>query len=154
MRSWPASTRLNGSSRSRDLAVTNDISGMDELYRDFILDHYRNPRNAGMLEAPDASFEDNNPLCGDRIRMDVKLHDGVVTDIKFQGRGCAISQASASLLTEAVKGKRLSEIAKIGKDEVLAELGIPISAARLKCALLGLKVLKQALAVQRAEDDL
>ena len=127
---------------------------MDELYRDFILDHYRNPRNAGTLASPDATFEDNNPMCGDKIRMDVQLHDGVVSDIKFQGRGCAISQASASLLTEAVKGKSLAEISKIGKEDVLQNLGIAISAARLRCALLGLKVLKQALAVYKPSEDL
>lgn len=134
--------------------MMNDMAGMDELYRDFILDHYRNPRNAGTLEHPDASFEDNNPLCGDKIRIDVALKDGVVADIKFQGRGCAISQASASLLTETVKGKTLADIAQIGKEQVLENLGIPISAARLKCALLGLKVLKTALAVVRPAEDL
>jgi len=131
----------------------NDFSGMDALYRDFILDHYRNPRNAGTLEQPDASFEDLNPLCGDKIRMDVKIRDGVVEDIKFKGRGCAISQASASLLTESIKGKKISEIDAIGKDDVLENLGISISAARLKCALLGLKVLKQALALKYETAD-
>jgi len=134
--------------------MQNDFAGMDELYRDFILDHYRNPRNSGTLEKPDATFEDNNPMCGDKIRMDVKLRDGVVEDIKFRGRGCAISQASASLLTEAVKGKSLREIAAVGKEQVLENLGIPISAARLKCALLGLKVLKTALAVTKPSEDL
>ncbi len=131
----------------------NDFSGMDELYRDFILDHYRNPRNAGVLEHPDATFEDLNPLCGDKIRMDLRIKDGVVEDVKFKGRGCAISQASTSLLTEEIKGKKVSDIDRIGKDDVLANLGINISAARLKCALLGLKVLKQALALKYADDD-
>ena len=119
---------------------------MDDLYRDFILDHYRNPRNAGTIEQPDATFEDNNPLCGDKIRMDLRIRDGIVEDVKFAGRGCAISQASASLLTEAIKGKPVTEVSRVGKEEVLENLGIEISAARLKCALLGLKVLKQALA--------
>ncbi|MBV8171373.1 MAG: SUF system NifU family Fe-S cluster assembly protein [Candidatus Eremiobacteraeota bacterium] len=125
---------------------------MDELYRDFILDHYRNPRNAGTLDNPDATFEDLNPLCGDKIRMDLKIDDGVVTDVKFKGRGCAISQASASLLTEQIKGKSLAEINKLGKEDVLANVGINISAARLKCALLGLKVLKSALALKYVEE--
>jgi nitrogen fixation NifU-like protein len=131
--------------------MQEDLAGMEDLYRDFILDHYRNPRNAGTLPQPDATFEDLNPLCGDKIRMDLRLRNGVIEDIKFAGRGCAISQASASLLTETVKGKTVAEVEKIGKEEVLENLGIPISAARLKCALLGLKVLKLALAL-RAED--
>src|SRR5579863_202205 len=131
----------------------NDFTGMDALYRDFILDHYRNPRNAGVIEDADASFEDLNPLCGDKVRMDLKIRDGVVQDVKFKGRGCAISQASTSLLTEAIKGKKIDEIDRIGKDEVLANLGITISAARLKCALLGLKVLKSALALKYETAD-
>ncbi len=134
--------------------MTDDTyTGMDELYRDFILDHYRNPRNAGTLDDADASFEDINPLCGDKIRMDLKIRDNVVTDVKFKGRGCAISQASASLLTEQIKGKTLAEISKIGKEDVLENVGINISAARLKCALLGLKVLKQALALKYSDED-
>ena len=88
----------------------NDFGGVDDLYRDFILDHYRHPRNAGTLENPDATFEDNNPLCGDRIRMDVRIADDRIEDVRFNGRGCAISQASASLLTEAVKGKTVAEV--------------------------------------------
>jgi nitrogen fixation NifU-like protein len=119
---------------------------MDDLYRDFILDHYRNPRNAGTLDTPDATSEDVNPLCGDKIRMDLRIRDGVVEDVKFKGRGCAISQAATSLLTEAIKGRPLAEVNRIGKEQVLENIGIEISAARLKCALLGLKVLKQALA--------
>jgi nitrogen fixation NifU-like protein len=131
----------------------NDFSGMDALYRDFILDHYRNPRNAGAIENADASFEDINPLCGDKVRMDLRIRDGVIEDVKFKGRGCAISQASTSLLTEEIKGKKIADIDRIGKDEVLANLGINISAARLKCALLGLKVLKQALALKYETAD-
>jgi len=131
----------------------NDFSGMDALYRDFILDHYRNPRNAGSIENADASFEGVNPLCGDKVRMDLQIRDGVIEDVKFKGRGCAISQASTSLLTEEIKGKRIADIDRIGKDDVLANLGINISAARLKCALLGLKVLKQALALKYETAD-
>jgi nitrogen fixation NifU-like protein len=131
----------------------NDFSGMDALYRDFILDHYRNPRNAGTIENADASFEDINPLCGDKVRLDLRIRDGVIEDVKFKGRGCAISQASTSLLTEEIKGKKIADIDLIGKDEVLANLGINISAARLKCALLGLKVLKQALALKYETAD-
>lgn len=121
---------------------------MDELYRDFILDHYRNPRNAGVLDAPDATFEDNNPLCGDKIRMDLKLRDGIVQEVRFRGRGCAISQAAASLLTEDIKGKSVSAINQMSKEDILNNLGITISPARLKCALLALKVLKHALALR------
>ncbi len=126
----------------------NDFGGVDDLYRDFILDHYRHPRNAGTIDQPDATFEDNNPLCGDRIRMDVRIADDRVADVRFAGRGCAISQASASLLTEAVKGKTVAEVLQLSDNDVLENLGIQISAARLKCALLGIKVLKQALAAR------
>ena len=127
----------------------NDVGGIDDLYRDFILDHYRHPRNAGTLDQPSATAEDNNPLCGDRIRMDVRIEGDRVSDVRFDGRGCAISQASASLLTESVKGKTVAEVEQLSDDDVLENLGIPISAARLKCALLGIKVLKQALSALR-----
>jgi nitrogen fixation NifU-like protein len=117
---------------------------MDDFYRDFILDHYRSPRNFGHLDAPTAVAEELNPLCGDKIRMELDVKDGVVSDVRFSGKGCAISQASASMLTEAVKGMRLEEIAKLPKDVVLENVGIGISPTRMKCAMLGLRVLKSA----------
>lgn len=117
---------------------------MDDFYRDYILDHYRNPRNFGRLQDPDAQAEDLNPLCGDQIRMELKVEDGVVSDLRFSGKGCAISQASASMLTEVVKGMKLSDVAKLSKDAVLENVGIGISPTRMKCALLGLRVLKSA----------
>jgi nitrogen fixation NifU-like protein len=112
------------------------------MYREYILDHYKNPRNFGRLEHADISHEENNPLCGDVIGMDFRVRDEVIEDVRFHGRGCAISQASASLLTERLKGMSLEEARKIDKADVLEELGIEISPARLKCALLSLKVLK------------
>ncbi len=117
---------------------------MDDFYRDYILDHYRHPRNFGNLERFDAEAEDLNPLCGDQIRMELKIEDGVVSDVRFSGKGCAISQASASMLTERVKGMRLSDVAKLSKDVVLEDVGIGISPTRMKCAMLGLRVLKSA----------
>src|SRR5579864_3561707 len=114
----------------------------DQFYREHILDHFKNPRNFGRLEGADISHEEENPLCGDVIGLDLKVLDGVIDDVRFHGRGCAISQASASLLTERIKGKPLDEAKQLTKQDVLDELGIEISAARLKCALLSLKVLK------------
>ena len=114
----------------------------DQFYREYILDHYKNPRNFGHLDHPDITHEEDNPLCGDVIGMDFKIADGVIEDVRFHGRGCAISQASASLLTERLKGLPLEEAKKINKADVLGELGIQISPARIKCALLSLKVLK------------
>jgi nitrogen fixation NifU-like protein len=114
----------------------------EQFYREFILDHFRNPRNFGRLEGADISHEEHNPLCGDVVGMDFKLDCGTIADVRFHGRGCAISQASASLLTERLMGLRLEEAREISRDDVLEELGIQISPARLKCALLPLKVLK------------
>lgn len=115
---------------------------MADLYREQILDHSRHPRNFGEIENADITYEDTNPLCGDRVRIDVKIDDGKIADIKFSGRGCAISQAAASILTEMVKGLDLSEVKDISAQDMIDELGIQISPARVKCALLGLKVLK------------
>jgi nitrogen fixation NifU-like protein len=116
---------------------------MDDLYREVILDHYKNPRHHGTLNPHDFSYEDDNPLCGDRIRMDVRLDENQrVKDVAFTGRGCAISQASASMLTESILGKTLDEVKKISKDDILEMLGISLGPTRLKCALLSLKVLK------------
>jgi nitrogen fixation NifU-like protein len=117
---------------------------MDDFYRDYILDHYRNPRNFGTLEHSDVEAEDLNPLCGDQIRMQLELDDGVVKDVRFSGKGCAISQASASMLTETVKGMKLSDVAKLRKEVVLENVGIGISPTRMKCAMLGLRVLRSA----------
>lgn len=118
---------------------------MSDLYREQILDHYRNPHNQGELDPNDASFEDTNPLCGDRIRIDVRISENTLSEVAFSGRGCAISQASASILTDLVKGETIDNILAFEKEELLEELGIPISPARIKCALLGLHVLKGAL---------
>ncbi|MCB0192849.1 MAG: SUF system NifU family Fe-S cluster assembly protein [Anaerolineae bacterium] len=116
---------------------------MDDFYRENILDHYRNPRNAGTLEDATHTHEENNPLCGDVIRIDLHVNDdNVINEVAFKGRGCAISQASASMLMEMIQGKTLDEAKAIGKEEILEALGIEIGPTRLKCALLSLKVLK------------
>ncbi len=115
---------------------------MEDLYRDNIIDHYQNPRNYGTLEHPDISYEDSNPVCGDEIRMDLQIRDGRVIDARFNGHGCSISQASASMLTEEIIGKTLEEVKQIDKQYLLDMLGIPLGPVRLKCALLSLKVLK------------
>ncbi len=118
---------------------------MDDFYKEYILDHYRNPRNFGHLEKADAVAEDLNPLCGDKIRFELELDgEGRVKDVRFSGKGCAISQASASMLSESIKGQKLEDVAKMTREEVLENVGIGISPPRLKCALLGLKVLKSA----------
>ncbi|HEX3368423.1 MAG TPA: SUF system NifU family Fe-S cluster assembly protein [Candidatus Cybelea sp.] len=124
---------------------------MDDFYRDYILDHYRSPRNFGNLENPDVEAEDLNPLCGDQIKMELKVDDGVIRDVRFSGKGCAISQASASMLTEQVKGMKLADVAKLSKEAVLDNVGIGISPTRMKCAMLGLRVLKSA-AIGRLAD--
>jgi nitrogen fixation NifU-like protein len=115
-----------------------------DIYRDIILDYYRHPRNFGDLPNPDVRAKDSNPLCGDIIEMQLKIGNGRVEDIRFKGKGCAISQASASMLTEVAKGKTLDEIKALSKSDVLNLLGINPGPTRIKCALLGLKVIKLA----------
>ncbi len=120
---------------------------MSDFYREVILDHYKNPRGQGTMESPDATAEGLNPLCGDEVTISVSLGaDGeTVEEVKFEGRGCAISQAATSMLTELVQGRSATAVAALNKDELLEEIGIPLSPVRLKCALLGLGVLKVAL---------
>lgn len=112
------------------------------MYREYILEHYKNPRNYGELDDPDIENEDLNPLCGDQIAIDVKLDGDRIDDIKFTGKGCAISQASMSILSQRVKGKTLDEVKSLTKDDIIGWLRIPISAMRVKCAVLGLMVLQ------------
>ena len=119
----------------------------DDLYREVILDHYKNPRRHGALEGADAQAEGLNPLCGDEVSISVAFDgDGdTITDVRFEGRGCAISQAATSMLMELVEGRSAQEVATMPKEELLDEIAIPLTPVRLKCALLGLGVLKVAL---------
>jgi nitrogen fixation NifU-like protein len=125
----------------------------DSIYREAILDHSKNPRNRGTLDPADFTYEDVNPLCGDEIRIDLRTDGERVTEVKFSGRGCAISQAAASILTEMVEGRPIAEVKAISRDDVLDELGVPISPARMKCAMLGLKVLKASIYGVPPADD-
>jgi nitrogen fixation protein NifU and related proteins len=123
------------------------MSEFEQLYREVILDHYKNPRGHGVLEGADATADGQNPLCGDEVSVYVSFaSDGdTIEDVKFSGRGCAISQAATSMLMEMVKGRSATEVATLPRDELLEEVGIPLTPVRLKCALLGLGTLKVAL---------
>ena len=122
------------------------MSEFEQLYREVILDHYKSPRNHGLLEHPDAVAEGQHPLCGDEVTVSVRFGDGdVIEAIGFEGRGCAISQAATSMLTDLVKGRTAQDVSTMERDELLDEIGIPLTPVRLKCAILGLGVLKVAL---------
>jgi len=129
---------------------------MDDLYREVIIEHYKNPTYRGKLDPHDISFADSNPLCGDHIQIDLRVgKDDIVTDARFDGHGCAISQASADLLIESIIGKPLEEVKKLNKDHILELLGIELGPVRLKCALLSLKVLKAGVyGLGEASDEL
>lgn len=135
-----ASARSNASSASPEQ--------MDNLYREFILEHYRAPHNRGVLEPADLRFADANPTCGDELSMTLRLDESGdrVADVAFDGRGCAISQASASIMTDGLRGRTLDELRALDPKAVIDDLGVPIGPARLKCALLGYKVLQGAIA--------
>jgi nitrogen fixation NifU-like protein len=121
------------------------MSEFDQLYREVILDHYKNPRGHGVIEGADAQAEGQNPLCGDEVAIFVALDGDKIENVRFRGRGCAISQAATSMLVEMVRGRTVDEVASMPRDELLEEVGIPLTPVRLKCALLGLGVLKVAL---------
>lgn len=129
---------------------------MDDLYRELIIDRYKNPRFRGALDPHDITFEDDNPLCGDHIRIDLRIDgDDHVKEVAFDGHGCAISQASADLLAESIVGKSLDDVKKISKQDILDMLGIELGPVRLKCALLSLKVLKAGVyGLGEASDEL
>ena len=130
---------------------------MDDLYRQYILEHYREPHNHGHLEHPDIHAADTNPLCGDRIEIDLAVRNGRVEEVRFNGRGCAISQASASMLTDKIEGATLDELRALGPQDILEMLGVEIGPARQRCAMLALRVLHQGIGgsyTGRIDDDL
>lgn len=129
---------------------------MDDLYRELIIEHYKNPDHRGTLDPHDISFEDENPLCGDHIRIDLRVDEnGIITDAAFDGHGCAISQSSADLLLDSIIGKPVEEVKGMDKQTVLDLLGIELGPVRLKCALLPLKILKAGVyGLGEAPDDL
>lgn len=122
---------------------------MNMMEMENIMDHYKNPRNSGTLDNPTIKHTEYNPLCGDKIEMTIKINNGSLADVKFKGEGCSISQASASLLLEYAKGKNLAEVESITKEDIFEMLSIQLSPIRVKCALLGLDTLKNALIIHK-----
>lgn len=118
------------------------LNGADDLFKENILDHYREPRHFGKLENPNISFRDKNPVCGDDIQLDLRVENGKVVEVAFSGKGCSISMASASMLTEMLLDRDVEDLKKFDKQELLDEIGIDLGPVRIKCALLPLKVLK------------
>lgn len=128
---------------------------VDSIYRENILEHSKHPQNKGHLDPYDYAFEDTNPLCGDEIRIELRVDDaGVIIDVAFDGQGCAISQASASMLTEMILGMSVEDVKAMPKDDLLDEVGIELSPARLKCALLSFNVLKASLYGKSVDEEL
>ncbi|HEY7892923.1 MAG TPA: SUF system NifU family Fe-S cluster assembly protein [Solirubrobacteraceae bacterium] len=117
---------------------------MDDLYRDYILDHYKRPRNFGELEPHDLEANEHNPLCGDELGVHIRVEQGKIAELRFHGHGCAISQASASIASEELQGMSVEEVSRLGADWLIDLLGIPVSATRRKCALLSLKAVRGA----------
>ena len=123
------------------------MDGIEMMYQENILEHYKNPHNHGRIENATTHNHEYNPLCGDEIDLYLIIENGIVKEVKFYGRGCAISQSSASMLTDKIKGKKLDELKKITKEEILEMIGIPLSAVRLKCALLSLDTLRSSIKI-------
>lgn len=123
------------------------MDGFEQIYHENILDHYKHPHNFGEMKNPDVTHHENNPLCGDALDLFLKIQDGKVADVTFVGKGCAISQASASMLTDAIKGKSISDVEKMTKETILEMLGITLSPVRLKCAMLSLDTAKNSILI-------
>ncbi|KHO46102.1 MAG: nitrogen fixation protein NifU [archaeon GW2011_AR3] len=138
---------------SHDTGKGQGVNFQDPLYRENILDHYRHPRNFGRIENPTVTFHGDNPICGDEIDIALQLDKNKITDAKFIGRGCAISQASASMLMETLPGKTMEQASGISKDNIMEMLGVDVNATRLKCAILPLKVLEGALFLHKKENE-
>ncbi len=126
---------------------------MDDLFRETILEHHRHPRCHGSLPSPDVTYEDSNPLCGDRVRIDVNLRDGRIAEVRWSGHGCSISQASASMLCERIEGQPLEDVKALTRTDICDMLGIELGPVRLKCAMLALKTLKAGVYGLRMDEE-